>query len=346
MQSVANARFVHLAVLFAAVASFSPPAGADQPPPEPAPAPAPPEAVAPSVDASTLFVEPDLGAPDPERIVVPGDVALYGRDQIAFVELFARAFDLGLGAPERERLADALAHHVRDVGPLERQRWLALIDAHEQVDADEAVGRGDAVNAALERFRIDLDALLAVHPEGALQRSVAQVLDLARTATWPGQPPLDGISASAYVEAARFVAGLGRNERIVLTEGQRRTLEEHLRAQLAGRDAKDRDALREVASLWNRVRRTWGTLSPTARLRARGTAAVLLVRLVPNRPSAEDRAVPTVASEILAISSEARGLGGPFTATTNVALNPRHVRHVLRSAFQDVAPEATSLAQR
>ncbi|MGE0191336.1 MAG: hypothetical protein AB7T63_04765 [Planctomycetota bacterium] len=324
--------------VFIAGIALAPAIRADQPPPAPAPA-------APVGGAGTLLVEPDLGGVDPDLLVLPGDVALHGRDQIAWATLFERAFELGLGAPEREMLRTALVRHLRDAGALERQEWLALLDAHEQVMADESAGRDEAVRAALERFRIELDRCLAARQDGELHRTVAQVLGRSRTAVWPGNPPIDGVRADAFMEACTFVAGLGRNERIVLTAGQQQTLEEHLRAQLAGRDVKDREAVREIALLWARVRRSWPSLAAAAKLRARGAAAALVVRLVPGQAPRDEREAPATVPALVAAGEEARRLGGSFTATTNVALNPRHVRHVLRAALEEVGSESTPLAR-
>ncbi|MCA9315949.1 MAG: hypothetical protein H6806_00550 [Planctomycetes bacterium] len=334
------AKRLSLVVFGLLLGAGAPSVRADEPPPTPA-APAP----APAAPEVALLVEPDLGGVDPDVLVLPGDVPLHGRDQIAWATLFERAFELGLGAPERDMLRTSLARHLRDAGSLERQEWLALLDAHEQVMADEHIGRDEAVRAALERFRIELDRCLANRQDGDLHRTVAQVLGRSRTAVWPGNPPVDGVRADAFMEACTFVAGLGRNERIALTNGQQATLEEHLRAQLAGRDVKDREAVREISLLWAHVRRTWPSLSTAAKLRARGAAAALLVRLVPGEAPRDERPVPDTVHDLVAAATEARRLGGPFTATTNVALNPRHVRHVLRAALEEVDSESTPLTR-
>lgn len=310
----------------------------------PTDAPAPPAPLTPPAEAP--FVQPDLGAFEAAALIVPGNVPLHGRDQTALCGLFERAFALALAAPQRRQLADGLARLMRDAGPLERQSWLALLDAHEQIEADLENGRHAEAQAALEGFRVGLDRALADRRDSDLHRAVAQVLGRSRSVVWPGEPAIDGLRADAYMEAVVFVAALGRNERIVLTEGQAAVLDEHLRAQLAGRDAADREVVRAIAPLWAQVRRTWTTLTPAARLRARCAAASFVVRLVPDGArKVEERSLATSA-DMLATATEARGLGGPFTAASNVGLNPRHVRRVLRAALDDVEREAAPLASR
>lgn len=309
--------------------------------------PTAPTQVPPPVLAHVRFLPVDGGAQ-----LVPGDVPLQVRDRHAFLGLFERAFDFTLPERERASLGAAFVQVFREAGALERQVWLQLVDPYEQVLADELVDRDAAANAALERFRGELDARLAAGQGSAIHAAVSRTLERARAPYWNGVPPIDEMRAASYLEASAFVAVLGRNEAFSLTPGQSSILDESARSALFHRADAERRAVVEVASLWRRVRERWDGLGDVAQDRTRFAAAVLLARLVPPDAlrAATSGVLPVVASRAdyatLATATRMRQQG-PFSAIVDVARNPRHVAQVLAAVFDaDVAPLLAPLAER
>ena len=291
---------------------------------------------APLGEADTPTAAPlvaiSFGAGDPSAVLVPGEVKLHGRDADAFLHLCRAAFDAPIPQQLETGLRTQLVADFKARGILGRQAWLKLLDPWPQIAADQKAGRADSVREGLQSFRVALDKRLRAFPDARVHQLVGRLLKRQSEILMPGPPEVTGLAADVYLDALVFVASLGRNEALRLTDGQRSVLSDHIREQFKSKPSGDHRAVRELATAWNRVQRSWDTADPATQLRTRLKAVQLVARLA-LKGKGENVPDSTGAAALTAHAQRVREAGGKLDALSSLSVNPTHVWAVLRDGL-------------
>lgn len=287
----------------------------------------------PTAPAADPLVAVSFSTGDPNAVVVQGEIKLHNREVDAFLHLLRTAFEAPIPQVLEAGLRKQMAVDFKARGILGRQAWLKLVDPWPQIAADRDAQRSDEARAGLQTFRLSLDKRLRQFPSARVHQLVARLLKRQNEILLPGPPEVTGLAADVYLDALVFVATLGRNEVVKLTEGQRSVLADNLREQFKLKKKDDHDAVRKVASAWNRVRAKWGTASKPQLGRTRRLAGELVYAFLPDSKKPK----VTVGIGMPAFTRRAeivRSVHGKLDTLSGLSANPTHVWNVFNAGLE------------
>jgi hypothetical protein len=259
------------------------------------------------------------GAPSDELAAGPPRLA---RGHVsAFVDLLEASFDVALPARAEQDLRDALENEYLASATAAREGFLALVDGIATLRTRARAGETSLVREGLRAFRAAVDERIREAPAAPANVIVTRLLERRHEVLWAGEPPIKGASVDAYIEFAEFVAGLARNEAVVLSPGRRSALQDYLGRDLAKVGTKLRESLARAHRTWLRVKARWDRAKDARRFLMRWEAVKLLARLHPTKPPLEVKPGTDLAS-YARVASKVAAAWDPFDAVTALARNP------------------------
>jgi hypothetical protein len=246
----------------------------------------------------------------------------------AFIDLFETAFDVALPAQSEQDLRDALEEQYIAADTAGRESFLTLVDAIAPMKARARCCDWRFVHGGLRSFRTVIDARLRAAPKEAANEVMLKVLRRRHEVVWRGEPALKALAVEAYLEMVVFVASLGRNETIRLSEGQFTALRDYLGKDLRRCTYATRNCLISVHRTWLRVKARWDRSRDSRRLGMRWEATHLLARLAPTPGGLQ---VPTQGSykDYARAAATVEAADKAFDVVTALARNPQALQEAL-----------------
>ena len=287
------------------------------------------EPTAPAVDP---LVPLKFDAGDPGAVVVQGDVKLHRREVDGFLNLLRTAFEAPIPSTLEAGLRTQMAADFGARGILGRQAWLKLVDPWPQIAADLAANEKAKAREGLKQFRLALDKRMRMFPDARVNQLVARLLKRQSEILLPGPPEVSGLAADVYLDVLVFVATLGRNEAVRLTDGQRSVLADNLREQFKTKSKDDHDAVRKIADAWNRVRTRWSETTGDEAFQTRVFSNLLVYRLLPGKSefTLVSRSTP---ADVARRGKDVCRAHGKLDTLSGLSANPTHVWKVLKGGL-------------
>jgi hypothetical protein len=297
-----------------------------------------------SVRAAEGMFEPRFREGKPGDVLVKGEPGLVRGNLDAFIDLTETSLDLAWAEKGEQDLRDALETAFGAWKEAERRAFLDLVSPAAALREKGKGGDTDALKAGKRAFVIALDQRISAAPREKANRLVTEAIERSQRAVWRGIPAIKGSAADAWLEAAVFAVGLGRNEKFVPTDGQRTTVAEELDLALHPQPEPVRERLRLFHRTWLLVKARWDLAPEPRRFAIRWEAVRLLARLLP-----PDKALTVVQGpELSDYAREAARVAaktGAFDAWSNVARQPEALLEALKKGLDlpDTTPDQTLL---
>lgn len=284
--------------------------------------------------------EPRYREGKPGDLLVKGEPGLLRGNLDAFVDLSEAALDLAWPARDEQELRDALETAFSAADEEGRKTFLELVTPVTMLREKGRTGDIEGLKAGERAFVIALDRRIHAAPRERQNRLVTDGIEKSQRAAWKGIPAIRTSAADAWLEAGLLLVGLGRNERLEPTDGQRSALTEELDLALHGQPEAVRERLRLFHRMWLLVQARWDQAPDARRFALRWEAVRLLARLLP-----EDKSITVVPGPALAdYSREAARVAARFAAYDawgNVARHPELVLEAFKKGLDlpDPVPE-------
>jgi hypothetical protein len=273
-------------------------------------------------------------------VLVKGEPGLLRGNLDAFVDLSEAALDMAWSAPAEQELRDALETGFDAANEADRKAFLDLVTPAASLREKGRAGDTEALKAGQRAFVIALDRRIHAAPREKAHRLVTEGLEKSQRAVWKGIPAVRASAADAWLEAGLFLVGLGRNERLEPTDGQRAALTEELDLALHGQPEAVRERLRQFHRTWLLVKARWDQAAAARRFAMRWEAVRLFARLLP-----PERAITVVQGpELSDYAREAARVAARFAAYdawSNAARQPEAALETLKKGLDlpEPAPE-------
>ena len=287
----------------------------------------------PSATGEEGMFEPRFREGKAGDVLVKGEPGLLRGNLDAFVDLSEAALDIAWPAAGEQDLRDALETAFSAASETERKAFLDLVTPAASLREKGRAGDTDALRAGQRAFVIALDRRINAAPREKAHRLVTDALERSQRAVWKGIPAIRAGAADAWLEAGQFLVGLGRNERLEPTEGQRSALLEELDLALHGQPEAVRERLRQFQRTWLLVKARWDQAGDARRFAMRWEAVRLLARLLP-----AERALTVVQGpELTDYAREAARVASRFVAYdawANVTRHPEVALEALKKGLE------------
>lgn len=272
-------------------------------------------------DAEEGMFEPRLREGRGGDVLVSGSPGLLRGQLDAFIDLSEAAFDLAFTAPEEQALRDALEVRFTSWPAGERQSFVDLVAPITALREKGRRGDLEGMRAGQRAFWIALDARIQAAPRDVPHGLLTQALEKRQRAAWRGIPAIHAVAADAWLELTGFLVGLGRNETLEPTVGQRSTLNEELDRALHAQPEAVRERLRQVHRVWLLTKARWDAASQTQRFALRWQLVRLLARILgPAR--LPEPAVGATPADYARAAREVASRMSPYDAWSNLARQP------------------------
>lgn len=296
----------------------------------------------PEAHGEDWMFDPRFHEGRPGDVLVEGPVPLLRTQLDAFVELTEAAFDLRLPADAAQALRDAVETAYAAAEPAWRQAYAQLVAPAASLRHQCANGGEAAVGEGLSAFRRGLDERMQARPDHVIHRGVEEALTLRQTVVWPGIPPVHATAAEAWMEVARLLTSIARNEAVQPTAGQHAAMRDDLARALHGLEPDVRKRVREAHRLLTRLQLAWDDADDDEKARLRWIASGLARDLL---PAERQPAIATSgdAATYARAAARLREEQGAFEVTTAFAASPEALTAALAPWLESAPPARVHL---